>query len=157
MKRWTYAIYLTLFSFIATSAYSFTETGPAPVYRSTSQLELSIPLEGYDRERVGIALTNEILRMVSAQYIDRAWSSIQIQEDEIKLRIVAIEAHRIEGSSFVEIRVDSIDPILAAKLANALADTYISAKEYPAAIIPTIRQTAKPPSLPLDQDPKTKE
>ena len=157
MTRLCHTILLTLFCSFATTALSYTETGPAPVYRSTAQMELSIPLEGYDGERIGIALTNEILRMVSAQYIAQAWASIQVQEDEIKLRVVAIEAHRIEGSSFVEIRVDSIDPILAAKLANALADTYISAKEYPAAIIPTIRQTAKPPSLPLEQDPKTKE
>ena len=157
MKRWICAICLIPFFFIATTALSYTESGPAPVYRSTAQIELSIQLERYDGESEGIVLTNEILRMVSAQYIAKAWSSMQVQEDEIKLRVVAIEAHRIEGSSFVEIRVDSIDPILAAKLANALADTYISAKEYPAAIIPSIRQTARPSSLPLDQNPTTKE
>ena len=73
MKIWRYIILLALCNCFVTAAFSSTESGPAPIYRSIAQIELSMPLENYDGERIKIAITDEILRMVSSQYIDMAW------------------------------------------------------------------------------------
>ena len=138
-------------------SYSLTlaTANPAPVYRSIARIELALPLEGYDKERVEIAVNDEILRIKSAHYLALARDRLQMSGEEIGARIVAIEAARVKDSTFVEISVDSIDPILAAEMANALAITYIDMEEYPSVMHPKIRQMAKPDPNPISLEIKS--
>lgn len=137
--------------YLTTTVYSNnTNNDIVPIYRSCVIVELKIPIQTYSNEQTKLILNNERIRITTSKYIALAWEAMGITNNEVKLRIMSINARSIDESTYIELSVEAIDPILAARYANVLANIYVNQREYPSEIVLNILQEAIPSIIPIN-------
>ncbi|MFH0909798.1 MAG: polysaccharide biosynthesis tyrosine autokinase [bacterium] len=105
-----------------------------PVYQSTVSIlvtsGLPIPGRVKQEERVvlGDYLETQLRIMQSGFLISRARERLNRPSDEIQGKLVRISVEAGWRTSFLYVRVQSLDPVFSADFANAIADEYMAFK-----------------------------
>jgi capsular exopolysaccharide synthesis family protein len=105
-----------------------------PAYRCRATLLMSrgIPLPQSFRQveatPMGDYIATQQLIIQSGQLISRARSRLNRPAEEISKNISRIMVYPIGRTAFLAIQVDSLDPVIGADMANALADEYLDFK-----------------------------
>lgn len=105
-----------------------------PVFscRATLLMSRGLPLPHSFRqvqvEPMGDYIATQQLIIQSGQLIARARERMNRPSDEISRSITVVSVYPIGKTAFMAIQVNSLDPIIGAEMANALADEYLSFK-----------------------------
>ena len=105
-----------------------------PVYRCSTRLLMSsglpvpVSLRQQEVQPMGDYIATQNIIMQSGLLISRARERLNRPAEEIGQKITSIQVYPYGKTAFMIIQVDSLDPILGAEMANALADEYLDFK-----------------------------
>jgi len=98
-----------------------------PVYRSKTGLLLSAPeLRAIQSTSYDDFMIIEQQKLTSGLLMSRAKARIQRPAENIARLLVSVSVKPVYKTSILAVTVDALDPILAAEMANALAEEYVA-------------------------------
>ena len=120
-----------------------------PVYESSSVLRFPPPAQGQTADSYRIALNTDAHELLSSDLIGKAREQLNLSPQEATDRLIKIEANPLPDSQLVALTVASVDPVLSADFANALANVFIATRNagHPEKL--TVTQKAVPAASPI--------
>ncbi len=120
-----------------------------PVYRSFSTIRFPPPTQEQTADSYKIALNTEAREMMSSDLIGKAREQLNLRPQEVADRLVRILAYPLLDSQLITLEVDSVDPVLSADFANAMADIFVNTRNIDRQAKVAVSEKAEPAAYPV--------